>query len=866
MISMDKIYLLTYADEARANILQIFDADDIQETVESQESAGGINRDRLDVLEETRFGFGLTFRLVGLMENIKLWYHETVLIDGQYYSGYSEVMGSFGRTAPLETAHYYCPRTAAFGKDFSDWRQPELDISIRTDQGIEVFARRWQIRLKPKSALGSVFIGEPAVQMSLSTTNSPTVSSPPHSSRPSAAFSESSSSRDSLAMDSFVDVAQELDTYPVRSNSAESISVPKPPNVLEQMGIWLYGSKLGQMVASTIDESRQRAPKQEFYTAPLWLLGIRYDLKRTLSIITIILTLVACGLTGFQPKDLIPAISPFALPYNRKSYLHKQLAFRKLTFRCSAIKDVILGKLVNWIAMMKKTVQGATSFSFSVNIQNSIISYQAFNGPQDTTILDIVLTCDSKVAPIVAISFLHDSLRCLRFDGLLIDQSPMVSEWIRLQFDPPQSAVADAHFRWELNEDPLPTTSNNLFFWDPVAHEWIAAVYTITNDILTVLSKGNFRAFSLPLNRLALESNLDILTLIKPNGREFHLLIPDPTERAPFATKLYMKAMPGRPKCHSLALRKKIELERMQQAFERRTEIHRRKSINSATLSEFSMDFGSRFWFCYRRDMPRLSHSLITTDAGWGCMIRCGQMMMAEAYARMLLGRGWNHLQLECGGVSPDVYQSILCLFEDRPSPTSPFGIHAIVNEGASLGHPVGQWYQPTLLARIFANQSTRIAPTHLIVVACDNGMIKMSYLRSVAIMHPILILLPMRFGIDYFNPIYTDLIAGTLEMPQSVGIVGGKPGRSFYIVGHQEKQELFYLDPHVTRDLPSSSFEQCMISREFHTNQVLSMSPTELDPTVMFGFFIANDSDLEDFISVLTRLNLRTPVFSFIP
>ena len=29
-----------------------------------------------------------------------------------------------------------------------------------------------------------------------------------------------------------------------------------------------------------------------------------------------------------------------------------------------------------------------------------------------------------------------------------------------------------------------------------------------------------------------------------------------------------------------------------------------------------------------------------TNDAGWGCMIRCGQMALAEAYLRFLLPSG----------------------------------------------------------------------------------------------------------------------------------------------------------------------------------------------------------------------------------
>jgi hypothetical protein len=38
-------------------------------------------------------------------------------------------------------------------------------------------------------------------------------------------------------------------------------------------------------------------------------------------------------------------------------------------------------------------------------------------------------------------------------------------------------------------------------------------------------------------------------------------------------------------------------------------------------------------WFTYRKDMVPIGG--LTTDAGWGCMIRTGQMMVHEALRRL---------------------------------------------------------------------------------------------------------------------------------------------------------------------------------------------------------------------------------------
>lgn len=80
---------------------------------------------------------------------------------------------------------------------------------------------------------------------------------------------------------------------------------------------------------------------------------------------------------------------------------------------------------------------------------------------------------------------------------------------------------------------------------------------------------------------------------------------------------------------------------------------------------EFLDDFESRIWFTYRTNFPAIEESLgskdpsaislslrirshlvngggFTSDTGWGCMIRSGQCLLANALAVLHLGRGTN--------------------------------------------------------------------------------------------------------------------------------------------------------------------------------------------------------------------------------
>jgi cysteine protease ATG4 len=59
-----------------------------------------------------------------------------------------------------------------------------------------------------------------------------------------------------------------------------------------------------------------------------------------------------------------------------------------------------------------------------------------------------------------------------------------------------------------------------------------------------------------------------------------------------------------------------------------------------------------------------------------------------------------------------------------------------------------------------------------------------------------VLILVPLRLGLNELDLIYEDFLKEALKLPQTVGIIGGSPRHAVYILGFQD-DSFINLDPH---------------------------------------------------------------------
>jgi cysteine protease ATG4 len=222
---------------------------------------------------------------------------------------------------------------------------------------------------------------------------------------------------------------------------------------------------------------------------------------------------------------------------------------------------------------------------------------------------------------------------------------------------------------------------------------------------------------------------------------------------------------------------------------------------DAATLAQFRSAVQDLVWLSYRSAFPAIGHSTHTTDAGWGCMLRSGQMLLAQALLRHVLGarglatvRPWRWPGPS--SVSPSVavpasvapawatYRQVLSWLHDTPASSAPYGIHALAIRGANLGLPVGQWHGPHTTAHVLASLVQAHRPAGLAAVTAIDGTLYCDDVAAAANgkggpdapWSAVLLLIPVRLGV-VLNPAYLPAITACFSLPQCVGIAGGRVG-----------------------------------------------------------------------------------------
>ncbi|KAI3434857.1 hypothetical protein D9Q98_002911 [Chlorella vulgaris] len=315
-------------------------------------------------------------------------------------------------------------------------------------------------------------------------------------------------------------------------------------------------------------------------------------------------------------------------------------------------------------------------------------------------------------------------------------------------------------------------------------------------------------------------------------------------------------------------------------------------------LARMLHHFQSIPWMSYRSGFTGITvgSAQLHSDAGWGCTLRSGQMILAQGLLRHLLGRDWRWPE----AVSPEQQQQaaearpklalLLELFWDTPAERNAFSLHNLCRAGQRCGVVPGRWLGPWVMCKTLeaaaaaATQHTAAQGVDLgltVAVLADSGggaplLVANRYEPALAVaaagklaqqqqqqhvgkqqpqqqqqelqglgeqggiaaaaaeeaghcslghvtaasaasaelvamdsgtlaveasplaaglaqlsggQRGLVLLVPLVLGLGKLNPRYIPQLEAVLAMPQSIGIVGGRPSSSLYFVGYQHQQ-----------------------------------------------------------------------------
>jgi len=328
----------------------------------------------------------------------------------------------------------------------------------------------------------------------------------------------------------------------------------------------------------------------------------------------------------------------------------------------------------------------------------------------------------------------------------------------------------------------------------------------------------------------------------------------------------------------------------------------------------------SLFWFTYRCDFPEIYPYEIDTDAGWGCMLRSAQMLLGHTLRVHFKSRNWRPPPTIQNERRDEFVKKLLTWFADFPSRTeSIYSLHNFVAVGNAKYEVLpGEWWGPGTACHVIrdlVDLHQKTQPSLFRVHVSTEGTVyqdavydlmtrdskKRALERKKAAtadlpspLHPLdpvasralnvdtttldwdtslLLLVPLRLGLDKFNDDYVHCLAKSFGLPQSVGILGGRPrGARWFYGAYADGTKVLGLDPHTVQQAPRRDGSQMVqLSNEYlesiHTGYPDVYQINRMDPSLAIGFYCRDRKDfiaLEESLKELKRVTNSPDLFTF--
>ena len=324
--------------------------------------------------------------------------------------------------------------------------------------------------------------------------------------------------------------------------------------------------------------------------------------------------------------------------------------------------------------------------------------------------------------------------------------------------------------------------------------------------------------------------------------------------------------------------------------------------------------FGKLMIFTYRKNFKKIYNSSgksFTSDTHWGCMIRCGQMILCRAIYKILkkckldtfyamsysfrlfndFDLNYNMLHIYFKGMG-DLFKQMYKMKHiengeiviDQVYP--PFGIKNLCKVGELFNKKAGEWFSDVVITQVFKAIVDHFAlfkhPKFNTEIFTFQSYVEfqeildtccIEYEEHKNIIDPKrddyfvsngkkyyfnkrgIIFVSVKLGLTTVSKEYFSSIKKVFNCKECIGIIGGRPRLAYYFFGCSSKtDELLYLDPHTTQEAVEILDERSMIEKHvLKDSNFLHMS--KLSPGFTIGFCFRNFKELVELYGFLKRI-----------